>query len=140
MSVEHNKQVVRRFFTHMAAGDVEKAFELLAPDATWWFPSDKPEGMTMTKDEMAGTTTFFLGIFKQPPEFTLVSLTAEDDRVSMEQTGRNGLTYGGNTYNNNYHMFFRLEDGLICEIKEYMNPLAAVPLMGEMQAKQAAGA
>lgn len=136
MSVEQNKQIVRRFFQHTSEGDIQKAFELLAPDATWWFPSDQPEGITMTKEQMAGTTDTFMKLFKQKPTFTMVSLTAEDDRVSMEQIGRDGLTHGGNTYNNNYHMFFRLEDGLICEIKEYMNPLAAVPLMGEMQAGQ----
>lgn len=139
MSIEANKQVVKQFFDCMSSGDAKGAMDLLAPGASWWIPTDRPGGHAMTKEEMAGGVDAFLACFKQPPTFELVSMTAEEDRVSLEQTGRGGVTHGGASYGNDYHMFFRLKDGKIVEVKEYMNPIMAGPIMAELQGAQAQG-
>jgi len=63
------------------------------------------------------------------PAMTPRPITAEADRVCVEQSTR-----GGNSYGDDYHMLFQLRDGLIYEVREYMNPLMAAPLMGELAA------
>ena len=61
-------------------------------------------------------------------------MTAEEDRVCVEQTARGGMTRGGVAYANDYHMLFRLRDGLIVEVCEYMNPLMIAGVSAEMAA------
>ena len=135
MSTEANKKIVMGFFDAMAAGDGDGAMALLAPGATWWIPTDQPDGMAMAKEVMAAGVNAFLTIFSRPPRFELISMTAEDDRVALEQRSRDGLTHGGNSYGNDYHMFFRLRDGLIVEVKEYMNPMLAGAITAEIEGK-----
>jgi ketosteroid isomerase-like protein len=83
---------------------------------------------------MRGMVAKFVNIFAQAPAMTPGRITAEGDRVCVEQSSRGGKTHGGNSYGNDYHMLFKLRDGLICEVREYMNPLMAAPLMAELAA------
>lgn len=136
MSVEANKQTVRAFFRHLESGALDDAFALLTPDATWWIPTDQPGGVALPKDVMRGGVADFYGVFAHQPEMTQLRMTAEDDRVCLEQISRNGRTHGGVSYGNDYHMLFQLRDGLICEVREYMNPVLAAGLMAEMQANR----
>lgn len=137
MSSEDNKRVVQQFCDAMAAADPEGALALLTPDATWWIPTDQPGGMSMPVAHMAEGVKAFMSCFRQFPKFSVTSMTAQDDRVSVEQNCRDGLTHGGASYGNDYHMFFRLKDGRIVEVKEYMNPIMAGPIMAELQGAQA---
>lgn len=137
MSTESNKQTVRTFFELMGRHDVESAFALLAQDATWWFPTDRVGGMFLTKDDMRNTVDAFTEIFANRPVTELGRITAEENRVCVEQTARGGLTREGAEYGNDYHMLVELRDGLITEIREYMNPLMAAGVMAELQQVQA---
>ena len=132
MSTANNKEKVRQYINYMNSGQIDEAFAMLAPDATWWIPTDQPGGKTFTKDDMLGSIGVFMGVFAKKPEFTIEQLTAEDDRVCVLQTARGGLSRGGASYANDYHMFYRFRDGLIVEVREYMNPICAAALMAEM--------
>ena len=90
----------------------------------------------MTKEQLAGVLGFFSALFSQNPQTTLLSLTAEEDRVVLEKTARDGLTPGGARYGNDYLMLFRLREGMIVEIREYYDPRKVEPLYSEMQANQ----
>lgn len=133
MSTEENKRVVKKFQDLLAQQAFDEAFALLAPGATWWVPTDKPGGMLIPKDTMQQMVGSFLKIFVQSPVFEVQSMTAEEDRVCVQQTGRNGRTRGGAAYDNDYHMLFRLRDGLIIEVREYMNPLLVGAVTAELQ-------
>lgn len=132
MSSEANKETVLIFCDHLNKGQINEAFAMLAPDATWWIPTDRPGGKTFTKDEMLASVGDFMNVLETKPQFEIEQLTAEDDRVCLLQTGRGGLSRGGVSYGNDYHMFYRLRDGLITEVREYMNPICAAGLMAEM--------
>ncbi len=134
MDIEQNKATVRKFLQLLDNGQFDGAFALLAEDAQWWFPSDQPGGTVLTKAAMRGLVAKFVGIFSEAPAMTPGRITAEGDRVCLEQSSRGGKTHGGNSYGNDYHMLFELRDGLICEVREYMNPLMAAPLMAELDA------
>ena len=134
MSIEDNKRVTRKFLELLHKQAIDDAFALLAPDATWWIPNDKAGGVTIPKDHMRPGVTAFVSIFAQQPDNEIGRMTAEEDRVSVEQTARNGRTRGGFTYANDYHLLFRLRDGLIVEVREYMNPLLGAGMMAEISA------
>ena len=51
-------------------------------------------------------------------QFTVHSLTAEDDRVAAEVESYAPLV-NGKVYNNHYHMLFVIRDGKIAIVKEY---------------------
>jgi len=132
MSVDANKQIVLAFDDAMARGDGEGALSCLADDATWWLPADEPGGMTKTKAEMAAVFAVFGGVYRQLPRMDRISLTAEDDRVALEKTARDGITSGGVRYGNEYFMLFRLREGKIVEVREYYDPRKVEPLIAEL--------
>jgi ketosteroid isomerase-like protein len=139
MAVDDNKQTVKRFYEHLDGQEFDLAFALMIPDATWWIPSDKPGGTILSKEAMrAGIGTFY-SLFMQMPSMEYGRMTAEGDRVCLEQTSRGGRTRGGASYGNDYHMLFQFRDGLIAEVREYMNPLLGVALMAELGALREEG-
>ena len=137
MSTENNKQVVSRFFDAMFRGDVDAARALMAEDATWWVPTNDAAGYTSTRDKVIKGAGRFVAAFKVPPRFEVTGMVAEGEFVTVEHIARGGITFSGNTYDNNYHSLCRLRDGLIREIREYMNPIMAGPIMAELQARRA---
>lgn len=134
MSLEDNKAVVVAFFDKIDSGDIDGAFAMMTDDATWWIPSDAPGGLTMTKAQMYDAIGVFGKVFKTPPKIERGRITAEGDRVCLEQVSRGGETHGGATYANDYHLLISLRDGKVQEIRDYMNPVLGVALMAEMQA------
>ena len=137
MSIEHNKRIVREFFAHLHHSEFDEAFALLTSDATWWIPTQEPGGMSLSKQAMRSGIDQFYRVFAQAPVMTPGRMTAEEDRVCLEQISRGGKTRSGVSYGNDYHMLFQFRDGLICEVREYMNPLLAAPLMAELNASSA---
>lgn len=134
MSTEENKEIVKKFFSLSCQLKVSETMDMLADDAKWWIPTDRPGGMTVSKEQMRGMISAFASILDKPPEFEFGRITAEDDRVCVEMTSRGGLTKGGAPYSNDYHMFVRVKDGKIVEVKEYLNPIMAGPMAPELQA------
>lgn len=134
MSIEENKRVVKKFLALLADPASDEAFKLLTADATWWLPTDQPGGMTLPAAQMRGMIPGFFAIFAQLPVMEQARMTAEEDRVCVEQTARGGITRGGLSYANDYHLLFRLRDGLIVEVREYMNPLMIAGVTAEMAA------
>jgi ketosteroid isomerase-like protein len=134
MRIEENKATIRKFLQCLDKSEFDAAFTLLTEDVQWWIPSDQPGGTVLSKAVMRGLVAKFIGIFTQAPAMSPGRITAEGDRVCLEQSSRGGVTHGGNSYGNDYHLLFELRDGLICEVREYMNPLMAAPLMAELEA------
>jgi len=133
MSIEDNKQLVRTFFKHLEAQNAEGVLSLLTEDATWWVPTDQIGGATMPKSAMSAILPAMYSVYSKRPKIWLGRMTAEGDRVCVEQTAREGLTKGGLVYENDYLMFFVLEGKLIKEIREYLNPIPAARLAVEVE-------
>lgn len=51
-------------------------------------------------------------------------MTAENNRVSITVEGE-GTTPDGRVYTNTYHYLFTFRDGLIAEVREYMDTQSA---------------
>ncbi|GIX29773.1 MAG: hypothetical protein KatS3mg124_0245 [Porticoccaceae bacterium] len=119
--LEANKRLVVRFWEAFSRNDFDAALALCGEDLRWWVSGttaisgtyDKPGIRALFESVVGGTVD---GIRVEP-----VTLTAEEDRVAMEALS-DGRTRDGRHYANRYHFLHVVRDGLIREVREYMDP------------------
>ena len=117
-----HRQRVREIMDAMSQGRVGPLFEAMAEDVTWrWMGVDQWsrtfEGKQFVVDKLFGGATETLG----PSSSTEVRhIHADGDSVVVEHSGRNELP-DGRRYDNNYCWVLRFQDGLIQEVREYMD-------------------
>ena len=120
MSLAENKRVVSRFFELLNAGAHDEAVSLCADGFIWSIPESIPGGGEKSAAEFRGLLTAVMSLYDVPPKYTVVSMTAEDDRVSTELLGEGDLK-NGNHYRNHYHMLFFLSGTSIRRVNEYVD-------------------
>jgi uncharacterized protein len=117
-----HKQRVQEIMGAMSRGRVAPLFEAMAEDLTWrWMGvgqwSRTFEGKQLVVDKLFGGATETL----DPSSSVEVrSIHADGDSVVVEHSGRNELP-NGRRYDNNYCWVFRFRNGLIQEVREYMD-------------------
>ncbi len=118
MTAAANKALVLAFYRLMNERRFGEMWELCAPDGLWG-------GGRAATDDFAPIERMKAVIVDPMPvfvgggiQFTVHSLTAEDDRVAAEVESYAPLV-NGNVYNNHYHMLFVIRDGKIAIVKEY---------------------
>jgi ketosteroid isomerase-like protein len=120
--IDQNKQVVRRYFASVASGD-GKALDWLADDVAWWVPQGSSLGGTY-HGKPAVMELMARGVGAYAPdvamEVEIRQLVAEGDRVCAEVELR-AAAADGTPYCNRYHFAFRLRDGRIVEVSEYVD-------------------
>jgi uncharacterized protein len=110
-----NHEIVRRFINAMSNGTITD--DLVTPDFTVWIVGTE---QTVGKDSYVNGIANLPKVFPDKLAFTIHSLTAEDDRVIAEFSG-NGTTTDGKLYRNNYLYLFKIRDGKIYFLAEYLN-------------------
>jgi ketosteroid isomerase-like protein len=118
MSIEQNKMTVLAFLESLARGEPDEA--LLCDDARWWIPGTG----VIDREAFLALSARVHQRFSGPGRFETTAITAEDDRVAVETSGRFVLQ-DGRRYENTYHFLFRLHDGRIRESREHNN--TAIP-------------
>ncbi len=123
MSIEANKDVVRRYFTAVNDGDMETIQALLDDEVSFWVPPSLPDGALF--EGKARVLELFAASFalydaNSGMTVEIGALTAEEDRVAAELTisGRAG---DGRPYHNHYHFLMRVRDGRIVAIREHLD-------------------
>lgn len=131
MSATHH-QLVRDFFAAIAQGELPEA--LVTEDMYAWTVTS---GDTDQQRFRMGVK-LLAGIFNGTLHYTINAITAEGDRVVAEAHSSGTLSNGVDFHN--VHVFtFRIRDGRIAWVGEYMNPLIVqekiVPLMQASMSK-----
>lgn len=133
MGIEENKRIVATFcacFERAAVGDV---LEMMSDDATWWVngkPHLSPAAGIKSKLEMARIWRDLYAALAGGLRMDVVDMTAEGDRVAA-QVRSHAVTLQGKTYENDYHMLFRLRGRKVVEVmKEYADPMHAADVFG----------
>ena len=125
-------QLIRTFFDGISQGEVSE--ELLTPDMTFWSVNS---GKTDKPRFLAGIKVL-AQIANRSIQYTIVALTAEEDRVVAEVTST-GTLINGEALSNNHVFLFRLRDEKIASAAEYMNQIVVrekiAPLMQEIMSK-----
>ena len=71
-------------------------------------------------------------IFPEGVSLSINPLTIESGSVAVVEAEGNGYTKNGKLYNNRYAFLFKVQNGLICEIKEYLDTLHAQDVFGDI--------
>ena len=131
---EPNYQIARDYFTAVSNGDLPDS--LLTDDMTGWITTNG----TMDKAAYQRLIRLLAAMCDGPLRFTVLSLTAAEDRVVAEAVSDGGLV-NGEPYSNTYVFVFRIRDRKIAAVAEHYNALIAreklVPLMAEAAARLA---
>ena len=110
-----NRALIRRFIAAMSEGAI--GADLVTEDFHVWI---------VGSEQMADRESYVQGIallprvFPDKLQFAIKSLTAEEDRVIAEFSGL-GTTRGGEVYRNDYLYLFRIRDGKVCFLAEWLN-------------------
>jgi ketosteroid isomerase-like protein len=120
MNLTTNKRLVTRFFELLNAGAYDEAVSLFTNDFIWSIPESIPGGGEKSAAEFRELLTGIMSLFDGHPQYTVVSMTAESDRVSAELLGVGDLK-NGNHFRNRYHMLFFLSATSIRRVNEYVD-------------------
>ena len=144
MSIEEPEAIARRFVETWNAKDTQGLETLFHPDFTWHIAVTPPDvsemrpmhskllkGMNLPWEkaiyDKAETIRIFSNIFANTPSFgiELVSITAQENRVALEVTGKQGNENpaNGRQYSNIYCYMFTVKDGLVILFREYQDTL-----------------
>lgn len=133
MSAAENKQLLRAAFDAWATGDIRPLLAAMADDVTWTVSGHNSWSGTFAGKESVRRD--LLGPLGEQFEGTYTStasrFVAEDDVVVVETRG-SVATKTGARYDNEYCFVFRLEDGRIREITEYMDTQLVAEVLTEL--------
>ena len=121
-TAEQNKAVVRNFYRVFSTGNVADILALMRDDATYWV-SGSVQGFSGVKTKaqlaevLAGVGKVYVGGSLPLAPSTLI---AEGEWVFAEASGRAELR-NGRVYEPHSAWVFRVEDGLIVEIREFID-------------------
>jgi ketosteroid isomerase-like protein len=122
-------QLVQAFFAAVTAGELPDS--LLTSDMTGWTTMQG----RMTKDAYQQVIRMLAKMTARPLDFTIDSITAEDDRAVAEVHSE-GTLIDGEDYANTYVFVFRIRDGRIASVAEHFNALIVqeklIPLMAQL--------
>lgn len=131
MASEENKRVMQQVFDELARGNSQALIEAMADDVKWHITgttkfSRTYQGKALLIEELVGP------LFSQlAGELTMTAdrFIADGDYVVVECRGKS-TTKTGRPYNNKYCFVFRLEDGKIKEVTEYMDTQLVISTFG----------
>lgn len=122
MGATENKEIIRTMFTELSKGNVEAFLGTLADNVTFTLiGSTKFSGIFNGKQEFIDKVLTPLGNQLDGGIAIHVDrLIAEEDYVVMQGRGES-MTNSGKAYNNTYAQIFRLADGKVQQVTEYLD-------------------
>jgi uncharacterized protein len=128
MGIDDNKAVVREYFRCMQSGD-SRLPALLAEDVTWWVPQSSPlGGIHQGKDAVLALMGKGADLYQPPLSVQIEEIVAERDWVCV-QLVIEAKTAAGLPYRNDYHFAFRVRDGRIAAVREYVDTQYAAEML-----------
>ncbi|MEH6592635.1 MAG: nuclear transport factor 2 family protein [Halioglobus sp.] len=119
-TIERNKQLTLEFFDSMQRGDAHAIAEAYAKEGKVVTMGSTLISGSRGKEEIRQFAGGLLEAFPSGLEFTILNMTAEEDRVAVEATSE-GLHVSGQPYKNHYHFLLTWKEGRLLEMKEYMD-------------------
>ena len=119
---EENKQLLQNIFREMSMGDSRPFVAALADDVTW-----KVMGRTQWSGTYRGKQTVLNELLRQLQSRLADRYRASAERIIAEgpyvvvQARGQAMTTAGMQYNNEYCFIYRVENGQIKEVIEYLD-------------------
>lgn len=118
--LEANKKIALDFIDALGNLDTERFLSFLTDDVMFETPGQFASSGVKTKAMVAKEFPPMRAIMPNGLKFTILTVTAEDDRVHVELKGE-AKTCLGTDYNNRYHYAFVMRDGHICSFRDYLD-------------------
>lgn len=131
MGAAENKEIVKQIFAELAKGNSQLFVERMAEDFRWTITgttkwSRTYQGKAAVLAELLG----FLQTRLAPPLIVVGErFLADEDYVVVEARGKN-TTRDGVLYNNTYCFVFRLAQGKLQQVTEYMDTALVTAVFG----------
>lgn len=120
--LDANKALVREYFERLQSGDPTFP-DLLADDVAWWVPPGSDmSGTYEGKDAVMAFIGSGVGYYDaaSPMHVDIEQVVAEGEWVAVQFVLR-ATTAAKRPYRNHYHFAFRIRDGRIVLVKEYLD-------------------
>ncbi len=122
MGAAENKEIIRNMFAELSKGNPQGFLDKMADDVKFTLQgTTKYSGTFNNKQELL---TKLLGPLSAQLEgglaITPYNFIAEGDYVVMQANGKSN-TKAGSTYNNSYCQVFKLANGKVQEVVEYLD-------------------
>jgi ketosteroid isomerase-like protein len=111
---------VREVMDAMSQGRFGPLFDAMAEDVTWRWMGVNQWSRTFEGKQIIVDKLFGGAVEDLSSSVEVRCIHADGDCVVVEHTGRNEMP-DGQRYDNNYCWVFRFEEGLIQEVREYMD-------------------
>jgi ketosteroid isomerase-like protein len=115
---QKNKDVAAAFFVALGSANTDALQHLMDPEIKAIAMGDSVMAGTRIFQDIMGVAGMFGILLQDGIRFDIISMTAEENRVSVEAEGHAKLK-DGTPYNNNYHFLLTMKDGKIIRMKEY---------------------
>jgi len=126
-----NKQLVQQIFAGLAEGNSKLFVESMADDFAWTVTGTTPWSKTYQGKQTVLADLFGALRSRVVPLLKTIAerIIAEDDIVVVEARGSNTTT-AGKPYNNRYCFVFRLAEGKLKEVTEYLDTELVTSALG----------
>jgi len=128
------KEVAKRWISAVGSGDAAVLRELMTENAIWELMGTSVLAGERTVDHVAALAGQLHQATKNGIKFSIRTITAEGDRVSVEFVGSSELVTGA-AYNNVYHLLFHFRDGAIFHVREYSDSKTIDAAVGPLLAQ-----
>lgn len=117
---EKNKQIALAFMDAVGCGDTAVLQQLMAPGFEAICTGTCMLSGSRKAVDVLAAAGLLGSLMQQGIKFEALNVTAEEDRVACELQGHSILV-NGDPYNNQYHFLFKIRDGKVYLMKEYMD-------------------
>jgi len=133
MSAADNKRLLHHIFAELANGNAGPFVESMADDFSWTITGTTNWSKTFVgKKAVIGELLAGLQAALNPPIRLIPNrILADEDHVVVEAYGIN-TTKTGKPYNNRYCFVFRLADGQLQELTEYLDTELVTTAFGDL--------
>jgi len=130
MGLIENKQLIRAFYEAGNRGDLEECLRYLADDVTWTnIGTMRYSGIFRGKSTLvAKLLQPVFGQLKAGIASTIENMIAEGEFIAVQSRGR-AETTDGRPYDNTYCHVFRVVNGKIGEVTEYLDTQLAASVL-----------
>jgi ketosteroid isomerase-like protein len=122
MNTAANKKLIQQVFADSASRSGTTFVDSLAEDACWTVTGQNSWSQQFKGRDaiMNGLMGYFRSFFAERPRTVAFNFIADGEYVAVEARGDN-VTKTGQRYDNHYCLVYRVVDGKITEIKEYLD-------------------
>jgi ketosteroid isomerase-like protein len=126
-----NKELIEHIFAELAQANSRPMVELLADDVQWHVMGTTPWSRTYVGKQ--SVLTDLLGVLRtrlaDRYRATAQRILADGDHVVVQARGQS-TTKSGVPYNNEYCFIYRMENGRIVEVTEYLDTQLLMTALG----------